>query len=211
MTIKKKDGECRLLEEIEEMVSLLLKGKIPEPLEMERCQDEPERSLAESFNRLVESFAEIRDFIIPLSQGELGKSVPSSKNLLASPFKELRSRLIQITWQAKEIAQGDYSQRIDFMGDFSEAFNSMVVKLDEKDRALKEKIEELEEALSNIKTLKGLIPICAYCKQVRDDQGYWSKVETYLSKHSEAEFSHGICKPCGDKLLEEAKAFRETE
>jgi hypothetical protein len=52
----------------------------------------------------------------------------------------------------------------------------------------------------HVKVLKGLIPICSNCKQVRDDKGYWSQVETYISNHSEADFSHGICPDCMEKL-----------
>lgn len=57
-------------------------------------------------------------------------------------------------------------------------------------------IDELQEALANIKTLRGLVPICAHCKKIRDDQGYWQQVETYVQAHSEAEFSHGLCPEC---------------
>jgi DNA-binding response OmpR family regulator len=56
--------------------------------------------------------------------------------------------------------------------------------------------QQLEEALGNIKTLRGLIPICSYCKKIRDDKGFWERVESYLKKHSEASFSHSICPEC---------------
>ena len=59
---------------------------------------------------------------------------------------------------------------------------------------------ELQEALAQIKTLSGLIPICAACKNIRDDQGYWHRVESYIQNHSDAEFSHGICPNCKKKL-----------
>ena len=61
-------------------------------------------------------------------------------------------------------------------------------------------IGELQEALANIKTLSGLVPICAGCKQIRDDKGYWSQVEIYVAKHSGAKFTHGICPDCARKL-----------
>ena len=64
-------------------------------------------------------------------------------------------------------------------------------------------ISELQQALSSIKQLKGLLPICSCCKKIRDDQGYWQQVEEYLTKHSEAEFSHGICPDCLKKLYPE--------
>jgi hypothetical protein len=61
-------------------------------------------------------------------------------------------------------------------------------------------IGDLQEALANVKTLSGLIPICASCKKIRNDQGYWTKLETYLAEHSNAEFSHGLCLDCMRKL-----------
>lgn len=61
-------------------------------------------------------------------------------------------------------------------------------------------IRELRVALENIKTLKGLLPICSSCKNIRDDKGYWNQIETYIASHSEAEFSHGLCPLCMEKL-----------
>jgi PAS domain-containing protein len=61
-------------------------------------------------------------------------------------------------------------------------------------------IHDLQEALTNIKTLRGLIPICASCKKIRDDKGYWNQIESYIRDHSEAEFSHSICPDCAKKL-----------
>ena len=59
---------------------------------------------------------------------------------------------------------------------------------------------ELQAALAKVKTLSGLLPICASCKKIRDDQGYWQQVEVYIRDHSEVEFSHGICPDCAQKL-----------
>jgi AmiR/NasT family two-component response regulator len=59
---------------------------------------------------------------------------------------------------------------------------------------------ELQEALTTVKTLSGLLPICANCKKVRNDRGYWQQVETYIQEHSELEFSHGICPDCRKEL-----------
>ncbi len=66
-------------------------------------------------------------------------------------------------------------------------------------------IEQLQEALVNIKTLRGLIPICAHCKKIRDDQGYWQQVEVFVREHSEAQFSHSICPECMKKLYPDRK------
>jgi hypothetical protein len=57
-------------------------------------------------------------------------------------------------------------------------------------------ISQLEDALSHVRTLSGLLPICAWCKKIRDDQGYWTQVEAYLQSHTNAEFTHGICPEC---------------
>lgn len=57
-------------------------------------------------------------------------------------------------------------------------------------------VGELREALASVRTLRGLLPVCAWCRRVRDDQGYWNRLETYVAAHSEAEFSHGMCPDC---------------
>ncbi len=62
--------------------------------------------------------------------------------------------------------------------------------------ALAQRVRELEEALSRVKTLQGLLPICSYCKKIRNDRNYWQQVEGYISDHTEAQFSHGICPEC---------------
>ncbi len=64
-------------------------------------------------------------------------------------------------------------------------------------------VRELKEALSKVKLLSGLIPICANCKKIRDDEGYWNQIEVYIQSHSEAEFTHGICPACLEKLYPE--------
>ena len=67
-------------------------------------------------------------------------------------------------------------------------------------RELTKNNRQLQDALNDVKTLKGLIPICASCKKIRDGQGYWQQVEEYVARHTEAEFSHGICDECAHKL-----------
>lgn len=64
-------------------------------------------------------------------------------------------------------------------------------------------VSKLQDALNKIKTLKGIIPICAACKKIRDDKGYWNQIESYIKEHSEADFSHGICPECAEKLYPE--------
>lgn len=66
---------------------------------------------------------------------------------------------------------------------------------------LAERVRELEMALSQVKQLQGLLPICCYCKKIRDDSNYWQQVEAYLSKHANAKFSHGICPDCYETIV----------
>jgi CheY-like chemotaxis protein len=66
----------------------------------------------------------------------------------------------------------------------------------ELQRALAARVQELESALARVKQLSGLLPICAYCKKIRNDQNYWQQVESYLAEHAAAQFTHGICPDC---------------
>jgi DNA-binding response OmpR family regulator len=70
-------------------------------------------------------------------------------------------------------------------------------------RALTERVKELEAAFSQVKQLQGMLPICSYCKKIRNDQNYWQKVEGYISDHTNVEFSHGICPDCHVRVKEE--------
>lgn len=73
-----------------------------------------------------------------------------------------------------------------------------VVELEQR---LAERVAELEAALAHVKLLQGILPICSYCKHVRDDQNYWQTVESYVTSHSEAKFSHSICPSCYDSVV----------
>jgi PAS domain S-box-containing protein len=80
---------------------------------------------------------------------------------------------------------------------------SIIYDITERNKKKKEReelITKLEKALKEIKQLRGIIPICACCKKIRDDKGAWNQLEAYISDHSEAEFSHGICPECAEKL-----------
>jgi CheY-like chemotaxis protein len=72
-------------------------------------------------------------------------------------------------------------------------------------------IVELKEALSKIKTLSGLLPICSHCKKIRDDKGYWNRIESYFQRHSDAEFTHSICEECTEKYYSDLKLYPNVE
>jgi AmiR/NasT family two-component response regulator len=80
-----------------------------------------------------------------------------------------------------------------------------LVNLRRANDVLQRRTRELKEALVKIKTLRGLIPMCAYCKKIRSDKGYWQQLEEYLTEHSEADFTHGICPECLQKMEMEAE------
>jgi DNA-binding response OmpR family regulator len=80
------------------------------------------------------------------------------------------------------------------------ALEQKAALLEARNAELERKNEELRAALENVRTLRGLLPICTSCKQIRNDQGFWQRVEVYLQEHSEAEFSHSLCPACLDRL-----------
>jgi len=72
---------------------------------------------------------------------------------------------------------------------------------EELEKLVQERTAALRSALDNIKTLRGLLPMCAWCKKIRSDEGYWEQVETYIEEHSHASFTHGICPECLKKAI----------
>ena len=105
---------------------------------------------------------------------------PIHVSLSVSPIKEMETRVIGASVIARDITE---SKRI----------------REEREKLLC----ELQQAMSKVKLLSGLIPICANCKKIRDDKGYWNHVEVYIRTHSEADFTHGICPTCLQELYPE--------
>ena len=127
-----------------------------------------------------------------------------NRQLLIRPLNRMRRQADLI---ADQQANLDERLPLDFPGEWNELardFNTMAASLRESYQNLEGKVRDrtldLETALAEVKKLSGLLPICANCKKVRDDQGYWRQIESYISKHSEATFSHGICPDCVKKL-----------
>lgn len=190
-------------------LDILLQGKIPDKIDTGKIADESTHNLAVRLNQLIIFMQETHDLIGALSQGKLERIKFPVKNFFVSPFIELHSRLLHLTWQAKQVAKGDYRQRVDFMNDFSTAFNSMVIALENNETVLKRKIDELHKALSHIKRIEGVLPICANCKKIRHEQAdpknpdSWMPIENYISKKTEAQFTHSICPECIEKYYPE--------
>ena len=81
---------------------------------------------------------------------------------------------------------------------------SVFLQLEQKNIELEKVNQDLQHALAEVKTLSGLLPICAHCKKIRDDKGYWNQIETYMAKRIDVEFTHGICPSCANKFFPEA-------
>jgi diguanylate cyclase (GGDEF)-like protein/PAS domain S-box-containing protein len=139
--------------------------------------------LVQAANRMVGHVNEIAGFLLPLAKGELSVPAPSPDNHMAAPFRELHARLNQLTWQAHEIARGDYSQRIDFLGEFSEAFNQMVELLAARERDLKAEILRRREAEAELEHERDLLvagPLVTFRWGI-DDEGTVSYVSPNIS------------------------------
>lgn len=113
----------------------------------------------------------------------------------------LSAPLVHLSDAAHEIAAGHYEQKlaVNSTGEIrvlQESFNHMS--------------DQITRAMAEIKSLEGIIPICASCKKIRDDQGYWQQLEAYLVQHSEAMFSHGICPECYEKTQKEIDELEES-
>jgi len=126
-----------------------------------------------------------------------------------APLAEFEHRVIMpdgtVRWQTWT-HRGIYSPQ----GELLE-FQAVGVDITQRkwaEEALRERAEALRQALDQIRTLQGILPICAWCKKIRDDSGYWNKVEVYIREHTGAEFTHGICPDCMMRLQEE---FRQEE
>ena len=151
--------------------------------------------LTHTVNRLIRLIEEIAVFLLPLSRGELSSPLPSPENVMAVPLVEMHARLSQLTRQTQEIARGDYSQRIDFMGEFSEAFNSMVVLLEERERRLTDEIARRKQAEDDLQRERDLLvagPVVTFRWGV-DDEGTVEYVSPNISAYgyTQEEFTSG--------------------
>ncbi len=88
---------------------------------------------------------------------------------------------------------------------------SQVIQRGRAEQEREKLINELREAISKIKTLSGMFPICSSCKKIRDDKGYWNQIEAYIRDHSEAKFSHGLCPECADKLYGDEDWYKRRD
>ncbi len=171
--------------------------KFPNPQALE-LYDWPEEVLtSKSLTEFIHE--EDRQMVLERHQARLrGEKPPETYPFRivtqAGEVKWIELKATPITWENKPAA-------LCFMTD---------ITMRRQTEAEREKlISELKEALAKVKTLHGLLPVCANCKKIRDDGGYWNRIETYIEDHSEAEFSHSICPECEQELYPEL--FEEDE
>lgn len=116
--------------------------------------------------------------------------------------------LLVLARVAQAVGRGDMGQRADLrtsdeIGLLGEAFDRMIERRARAEEMKEELIEELQQALEEIKTLHGILPICASCKKIRDDKGYWNQIEAFIRERADVEFTHGICPDCARKIYPE--------
>lgn len=190
--------EQATLAKLQECFELMAQGTSAQAVEIPENCDPSFRQMLDAFNNYLVQQNDARAFINELAAGNL-EVTPPVRNQIAAPYKQFHASLQHLTWQTRQIAQGDYKQRVHFLGEFSNSFNSMVEALEEKARTEK----ALQDARDQVQHLEGIIPICMYCKQIRDDEESWHRLEDYISKHSDAKFSHGICPTCYENKMKE--------
>ena len=117
----------------------------------------------------------------------------------------LKGRKVKIVTREIAIDGSVYEQKIKYLQDRNliRIFVRDITECKQTEESLWEVRDELLDALDKVKTLSGLLPICSYCKKIRDDKGHWNQIEAYLRDHSEANFSHGLCPDCAKKLYPE--------
>jgi sigma-B regulation protein RsbU (phosphoserine phosphatase) len=114
--------------------------------------------------------------------------------------------LLTANTQRANVVEGLEAGADDYMGkpfDHDELRARLIVatRVVQLRRKLADRVQELEAAITRVKQLHGLLPICSYCKKIRDDKNYWQRVEEYVSSHSDVQFSHGVCPQCYEQIL----------
>ena len=125
---------------------------------------------------------------VPRLLADLARDGSERGSAVTTRHRKKDGTIMDIEVIAHDIAFGEWSALLAVLTDVTESRRAA----EERERM----IDQLKEALANVKTLRGLIPICASCKKIRDDKGYWRQVEVYVRDRSEAEFSHGVCPDC---------------
>jgi prefoldin subunit 5 len=140
-------------------------------------------------------------YMVNLTAKDIGEMVDQSHEFamgLAEHFDVLH-----------KVSKGDLNARVsgksevELLESLKNVTNETIESIDREITERKQAEENLREALATIKTLHGILPICSYCKKIRDDKGSWNQLEAYISEHTDAKFSHGLCSECAKKMYPE--------
>lgn len=113
----------------------------------------PMQEIQEKFRKLYGMLQELKEFALRLSAGDIEAPTPKRENYIAAGLKQLQAQMIHLTWQAQQVADGGYQQQVDFMGDFSKAFNGMVHQLERRETALKEQQDVMEKVFNLVEPI----------------------------------------------------------
>jgi len=133
-----------------------------------------------------------------------GDGHPTLDTFLGIPIKGSSGKVVGVMGVANR-PNGYNHELVDFLDPFVSSYGILIEKSqsDKHKKELEEErkslIKEMEKSLSEIKTLRGILPICSFCKKIRNDKGYWEQVDIYINKYSEADISHSICPECMKK------------
>ncbi len=142
---------------IAEKLWKLYNGKYHTQIDKTKFDNDLIVELNEIVDKLMNSVNESNSFATDIARGDLTTPVPNRSNYLAAPLKQIHSNLKHLTWQTKQIEQGDYGQRVEFMGEFSEAFNNMVDKLSSREKELKKQINIATTALNDLNKTNNIL------------------------------------------------------
>ncbi len=141
---------------------------------------------------------DVSDFIAPASQDSLIKNMQSGYE---KPYELLGQKkdgsLFTIEINAKNLLYQGHTYRVASIRDITER-----KKIELEREGL---IQQLQKTLEEVNVLRGILPICASCKKIRDDKGYWNQIEAYIRDHSDTRFTHSICPDCAQKLYPNLK------
>ncbi|NTW48875.1 MAG: PAS domain S-box protein [Chlorobiales bacterium] len=178
----------------------------PALMALNRIPDQTFVDINDSFLRIL---GYSMDDVIGKTSAELGLFPDTDEQkraaqMLAS-YGSIREIELKVKMKTGSIRNGLFSGEI-IESQGSSYFLTVMIDITDRKRAEAERektIQELQSALEQIKTLRGIVPICSHCKKIRDDKGYWEKVEAYVSRHTEVRFSHDICPECVKKVYPE--------
>ena len=177
------------------------------------------QAIEKQTRQLFVNWKPIREEVVHLLKSDdKQNAIRITKGKGADHVANLESKMIELTSYARQKATGflefaEASQsrleKVTVILTFAGVFLSIVIafiatsRLQNAKKRIIDRNNKLQKALDEIKTLHGIIPICSYCKKIRDDKGAWERIEEYISNHSEAQFSHGICPECYKKQMKD--------